>query len=147
MFKRNPRILVLVAGALSVMFVVLSGCATHETAVYGQRPQPIRIASIIQWSHDGVPPREIIHRLRESGTVYRLGARQLIHLHNEGVPDSVLEYMQDTYLDAVSRDRSYWDLRAWDRWDDGYLYGGVWYGWPWPDFDFHDYDEDEGGLR
>lgn len=147
MFKKHPRSLIVVAGALSVMFVVLSGCAARETRVYGERPQPIRIATIVQWSHDGVKPSEIIHRLHDSGTVYRLSARQLVHLHEEGVSNSVLEYMQDTYIDAVSRNRAYWNRRAWDLWGDGYLYGGVYYGWPWPDFDFHDYDEDEGDSR
>ena len=54
-------------------------------------------------SQDGVPPSEIIQRMREAGMVYRLSGSELARLKAQGVPDEVLDYMQSTYLEDARR--------------------------------------------
>ena len=68
--------------------------------------------------------------MRRSGTVYRLKASQLAQLKEEGVPDSVIDYMQETYLDAVRNDQALEDWNRWTMEDDGFWYAGSPYGWP-----------------
>lgn len=92
---------------------------------------PVTVPEVIQMSKAGVPAETLIEKMRESGTAYRLTASQLVYLHQEGVSDAVLDYMQQTYLNAVRRDQA---LEDWNRWvwaDDGFWYGGWPYGWPW----------------
>ena len=132
----------LAASAIGAALLALSACTTARATEPIVRPTPIRVGSIIQWSKDGMPAREIIQKLRDSGTVYRLRADQIVRLHNEGVSTLVLNYMQGTYLDAVSRNRERRYLRVWNPYDDGYYYGGVPFGWDEPNVDF---DEEEGG--
>jgi hypothetical protein len=90
-----------------VLAAVLLGCASVES-----RP-PVTTEQVIQLSKQGVPPADIIQKMRDSGTVYRLSGSQLGRLKSEGVDDEVLDYMQDTYL-AAARMRgsaeygSYW---------------------------------------
>lgn len=92
-------------------------------------PPPVTVPEIIKLSREGVPDYEIIDKMRKSGTVYRLKASQLAELHAQGVPDSVINYMQRTYLQAVRRRQ---ELDDWDSWNnvDGWWYGGPYWGWP-----------------
>ena len=83
-----------VAGLLAA-----TGCATLSVAP----PKPVTVGDVLHMTDDGVPPHEIIDRMRDSGTVYRLDASQLAHLKEQGVADPVINYMQRTYLDAVRR--------------------------------------------
>ncbi len=64
-------------------------------------------------SKAGVSPDEIIRQIAESGTVYRLSASQLADLRQAGVSNQVINYMQQTYLDAVRRDQRREDMRYW----------------------------------
>jgi hypothetical protein len=43
------------------------------------------------------------------------------------VPDAVINYMQQSYLDAVRTDQSLADFNNWAMLDDGYMYGGPWW--------------------
>ena len=72
---------------------------------------------------------EIVARMRRSGTVYRLTGSQLAYLHDERVPDTVIDYMQRTYLRAVRRNQFLADESRWSLEPDGYFYGGLPYGW------------------
>lgn len=102
----------------------LGGCASMFNT-----PPPVTVPEIIKLSREGVPDYEIIDKMRKSGTVYRLKASQLAELHAQGVPDSVINYMQRTYLQAVRRRQ---ELDDWDNWNelDGWWYGGPYWGWP-----------------
>ena len=64
-------------------------------------------------SKDKVPDEQIIKKIAESGTIYRLTASQLADLRQAGVSDQVINYMQMTYLDAVRREQAREDLRYW----------------------------------
>jgi hypothetical protein len=92
-------------------------------------PEPVTVAQVVAMSRAGQPADAIVAKMRESGTVYRLSASQLAGLRDQGVPDTVIDYMQGTYLSAV---RQRQELEGWDSWTgvDGYWYGGAPYGWP-----------------
>ena len=136
---------VLAMSLTGTALLALSGCATTTPGLSEARPPPVRVASIVAWSKRAVPAATIINRIRNSGTVYHLNAGEIIDLHKKGVSNVVLDYMQATYVDAVSRNRARMDIRQWYRYNDGYYYGGVGYGWEGPSFNFgEEEDGDEG---
>jgi hypothetical protein len=104
-FRTAALLLILAAGQ--------TGCASIAS-----RP-PVTTEQIVQMSREGVPAADIVQKMRDAGTVYRLSGSQLAQLKEQGVPDEVLDYMQETYLaDAHARG-------AW-------YYGSYWGGpWPW----------------
>jgi hypothetical protein len=106
---------------------LLDGCATTSGT---KKTAPVTVSEILQMSKDNVPPDEIIKKMRESRTVYRLKASQLAKLREEGVPDAVVNYMQKTYLDAVRRNQYLDDWSYWTMGPDQYWYGGGPFGWP-----------------
>jgi len=67
--------------------------------------------------------------MKASGTAYRLQASQFGELKTKGVDDAVLNYMQQTYQNAVRRDAAYQDWSYWNQ-SSNYWYGGAPYGWP-----------------
>jgi hypothetical protein len=90
---------------------------------------PVTVPQIILMSREGVPSEDIIAKIQDSRTVYRLQASQLAQLKEEGVSDAVINYMQQTYINAVRSDQS---LEDWDNWTlagDGFWYGGPWWWW------------------
>ena len=112
---------ILVIGAL-----FMQGCMVYQT----YSVPPVTVADILQMTKDSVPTDQIIQKMKESNTVYRLTAAQLTDLSKKGVAPEVLNYMQETHLEAVRQnqqleDQSYW----WPGWD-GYWYGGPAFGWP-----------------
>ena len=111
---------------ITAVIFVLSGCATLGI----KTSPPVTVADIIKMSQDKVPADEIISKMRKSGTVYRLRASELAKLKEEGVPDAVIDYMQQTYLTAVRRNQALEDWSYWNSGSDGYWYGGGPYGWP-----------------
>ena len=92
---------------------LLSGCATLGAT---QPQPPVTVSEVIQMSKEGVPADTIIETMRDSDTVYRLTAAQLAELHEQGISDQVIDYMQQTYLDTVRQDQS---LADWDYWTVG----------------------------
>ncbi len=84
--------------AISVFLVVLlAGCASATV-----KP-PATVAEILKMSQSGTPADEMIARMQESNSVYRMPASELVALGEEGVPGPVLDYMQETRFKAVSR--------------------------------------------
>ena len=104
----------------------LSGCSTTGK----QKVPPVTVGQIVEMSKAGTPTVDIIAKIRESGTVYRMKASDLAKLKEQGVSDDVIDYMQKTYLHAVERDQRLEDSAHWTRWDDGYWYGGLPFVWP-----------------
>jgi len=119
---RLPAFFCVIAAA----FFFLSGCATLGFTT----SSPVTVADIVTMSKDNVPPDQIIQKMRESRTVYRLKASELAKLKQEGVSDAVINYMQQTYLNAVRRNQALEDWSYWNSGLDGYWYGGGPYGWP-----------------
>ena len=101
---------------------ILAGCAFSASTPL----LPVTVPQIVEMSKTGVPPEDIVQKMRDSGTVYRLGASQLAQLQEQGVPDVVLNYMQQTYLDAAREDQRRADYADWDgQFNNGYIYN-----WP-----------------
>jgi hypothetical protein len=109
-------------------FVVclLCGCQTSSE----KRPPAVNVGQIIEMSKGGVPAQDIIRKIHESGTVYRLRASELARLREQGVPDDVIDYMQETHLEATRHEQYFHD---WSYGPDGYWYGGYPFGWPYWD--------------
>ena len=93
---------------------LLSGCATFGF----KQPEPVTVGQVIEMSKEGVPPEAIVKKMRDSETVYRFTAAQLAELHDLGIADPVLDYMQRTYIEAERRDQSRDDWGAWNMWGD-----------------------------
>jgi hypothetical protein len=125
MHLTRQTIHLLLCAALAIAIIPLAGGCARQPA-----PEPLTLPQILQMSEAGVPAEEIIERMRASSTVYRLEASRLARLRDEGVPDEVIDYMQQTYLDAVRRDQRLQDMRYWTPGGPGYWYGGPSYGWP-----------------
>jgi hypothetical protein len=89
----------------------LSGCATLF-----KQPEPVTVGQVIQMSKEGVPAETIVAKMRDSEAVYRFTAAQLAELHDLGVADPVLDYMQRTYIEEERREQSRQDLGDWDMW-------------------------------
>jgi hypothetical protein len=106
-----------------IVALALAGCATMTEG------PPVTVPQIIQMSKAGTPADQIIAKIKKSGTAYRLKASQLADLKNKGVPDSVINYMQQTYLDAVRQQQAMADWGRWTQDDYGYWYGGCPYNW------------------
>jgi hypothetical protein len=75
----------------------LGGCAGMGTP----RPPAPTAEEVVQLAADKVPAAEIIRRMQEADAVYRLRASELAKLRERGVPDEVIDHMQETWLEAV----------------------------------------------
>ena len=69
-------------------------------------------------TQEGVPAETIIEKMREAKSVYRLDAAELVQLHNRGVADPIINYMQRTYLEAVRREQNLADWNSREMWGD-----------------------------
>jgi len=91
------------------------GCATRP------RPAPLSLAEVISMSKAGAWDDDIIRRIEESGTVYRLGANDVVRLRQEGVSERVINYMMETYTRAAvneqqRRDAFYYSSFCYSPW-------------------------------
>ena len=111
--------------AIAVSLLFCSGCASTQPP----HPAPVTVGQILDMNKAGLSAENIIGKIKASGTIYRLKASQLSDLEKQGVPPAVIDYMQQTYLDAVKRDAAYENWNYWTMHDD-YWYGGAPYGWP-----------------
>jgi hypothetical protein len=112
---RLPKIGKPVAAVILALFVT-AGCARAP------RVDPVTVPQVLEMTQAGVPSSEIISHMRESRTVYRLDASSLADLRDQGVADEVINYMQETYLDAVRRDQRLREMRYWTPGGPGWWY-------------------------
>lgn len=94
---------------------LVAGCASTPKRV------PLTLEQVISLSKQGVPPADIINQLKETRTVFELSGSQFAKLKEAGVDDSVLDYIQRTYVMSVE-----FETRM--RYQS--LYWGWGYGWP-----------------
>jgi hypothetical protein len=85
---------------------LLAGCATVE------RPKPLAAADIVAMAKAGRSAQQIIEELKRTDTVLPLQASDIVALHEAGVPDEVLDWMQAAQIQEIRwRDRNsayYW---------------------------------------
>jgi hypothetical protein len=96
---------------VSTLALSLLGCATasappqasaaiarispDELARLLPKPEPkLAPAELVRLSQQGAAAKDIIARIRESGSRYALNASQLIELHSQGVSAQVLDHIQ-----------------------------------------------------
>jgi hypothetical protein len=89
--------------------VLATGCATTAS----KSPQPLTQAEIIELAKAHTPDSEIVQRIKASGAVYRLSAVEVQRLHENGVSNTVIDFMLQEYVESVrsqERERSalYW---------------------------------------
>jgi hypothetical protein len=110
--------------------LIMTGAALLQScAVYGPNTaRLVTVPDIIQMSKDGVSSKDIIRDIKRTHTVYGLKADQLANLRDQGVQDSVINYMEKTHMDAIRQNQ--WNQDYWWPGYNGYLYGGLGFGWP-----------------
>lgn len=96
--------------AFSALWLFLGGCATLDA------PPPLSGAEIVELARSGKTAPEIIAELQRTDTVLPLAASDIVSLHEAGVPDEVLDYLQRVQIDALL-----WRERSNNMW---YGYGG-----------------------
>ncbi len=106
---------------ISILALSLLGCATasappdgtggiarlspEELARLMPKPDPkLPLAELVRMSKEGATAKDIIARIRETGSRYDLSASQAIELHGQGVNAEVLDYIQSAREQAL-RDR------------------------------------------
>jgi hypothetical protein len=87
------------------LFIALSACA----ALYTPR-QPMPIDEVVRLSKSNTLPQEIIARIRSAGTAYALRGSDFAKLKAAGVPDPVLDYLQQSFVDDMDLLTRYWVL-------------------------------------
>ena len=125
--KPNPWMIAR-AALTGLALLLVAGCASLPQA----KREPVTVTQIIDMSKAGTPAPQIIEKIRDSGTVYRLKASEFADLRQQGVSAEVIDYMQDTYLHAVREDQRLEDWHSWTRGPDAFWYGGMPYGWGYP---------------
>ena len=84
---------------LLVLFVM--GCATHKPAP----PPPLTQSDVISMVKMSVPDDEIMRRIDETRTVFRLSSEDVVRLRNEGLSDRLVSFMLDTYARAAAAEQ------------------------------------------
>jgi len=99
----------------------LAGCAGP---LGREEVPPLSPEQIVAMARAGQTTADIITRIQLSDTVYSLTASQFVQLSKDGVPDAVLDYMQQTYVKAVER-----NARR-EAYSDFWFSAHGWYGHP-----------------
>jgi len=97
-----------------VCVALLAGCAGMQ-----HRPPP-SIAQVVEMSQAGKPAQEIIRELQDTRAVYPLTGSQIARLHDQGVPDTVLDYLQNAYAESIR-----WDARL--RYENSFFWPDCFY--------------------
>jgi hypothetical protein len=109
---------------LAVALLLLAGCASMEP-----RPAPLDREEIVRLSKAGEPPAALIRRLQESRSVLLLSGSDIVRLHQDGVPQEVLDYLQRVQIDAIRRRDAFDRAFAWPYTSSFHC--------PWPAYGFH----------
>jgi hypothetical protein len=104
-----------------------SGCSLVARR-WGEHPVTVR--EVVLLSQHGVPPEQIIAKMRRAGTIYHLDSAQYTAIRKQGVTPGVISYMQRSYAEAVREHPRLASDEYLDCWSLGF--DGVWYaGGPW----------------
>lgn len=128
--KLRPDQAVVLKLSIIAGLIFYIGCTALSGNPVGPPPSPVTVKEIVEMTKAGIPPETIINTIQQSQTVYRLQASQLVQLKEMGVSDEVINYMQQTYIDAVRQNQAYEDWSNFTLADDGFWYGGPVIGGP-----------------
>lgn len=99
----------------------LLGCATTKQ----QQPPPLTIDDIISMARAGKADTEIIQSIKTRRTFYRLGAEDVIKLHEGGVSNAVIDHMLQTGVEAAREEERRYSRSAYPYY--WHPYYGYWY--------------------
>ena len=86
------------------LLLSLAGCAALEP-----HPNPLTADDVIARTRNGASSKEIINELFHTNTVIPVTAAEIVRLHEAGVTNEVLDYMQYAQIQEIRwRDQSYW---------------------------------------
>jgi hypothetical protein len=107
----------------------LGGCATMSR----RWSEPVTVREVVLLSEHGVPPEQIVAKMRRAGTIYHLDAAPYATLRTQAVTPVVIGTKQASYAESVrAHPQLAGDVHL-DCWSLGF--DGVWYaGGP---FGFH----------
>ena len=112
----------------SIGILMALACTLALSACAGlQRRAPPTLEQVVEMSRSGTPTEEIIRELQETRAVYPLTGSQIAKLHDDGVPEAVLDHLQQAYVENLR-----WQERS--RLEDRYWRGpciGCYYYHPW----------------
>jgi hypothetical protein len=87
-----------------LLLMALAGCAALEL-----HPNPLTAEDVIARSKSGASSSEIVDELFRTNTVIPVTAAEIVRLHEAGVPNEVLDFMQYAQLQEIRwRDQNYW---------------------------------------
>jgi hypothetical protein len=89
--------------SILVFLFVLSSCATFDSP---RKPMPI--TELVALSNSGAESSLVIQRIRDSRTTYALRGSDFSKLKANGVPDPVLDYLQQSFVDNLDLYTRYW---------------------------------------
>jgi len=106
----------------ALLTMALAGCATFDG------PKPLTSDEVIAMSKGGKGAPQIIEELKRTDTVIPLSASEIVRLHDAGVSNAVLDYLQRAQIE---------EIRWRDRYSQMYWYGPLYRGYgfgscPWP---------------
>ncbi|HXJ34303.1 MAG TPA: hypothetical protein VMS22_09740 [Candidatus Eisenbacteria bacterium] len=126
---RTGRLLI----ALLAVTAFAAGCAagpSGKTAAGGPTPQFLTVPQLNNLLQMGTPLGVIFGKIDGSGTIYRLTTQQEKDLRANGMPASLLSYIEQGYQHAILVNPEL--AKSDEKWKeiDGYWYGGTPAGWP-----------------
>jgi len=106
--------------------VGLSGPASAA----GDPDSAVTISELKEMALDGTDPKVMRGKIDSSGTIYRMTPDATTALRDEGVPASIISYMDLLYTNAVKHQPSL--ATSDEHWTTigKYQYGGTPFGWP-----------------
>lgn len=113
-------------GVLVAGFGFASGCQL----MCAPQPPPVAVDDIRTLSQTGVSAHDIIQKIQAGGLADGLRASEWEELKAQGVSDDVINYLQQTYLDAMPREQAWYRAHGSPFGDGGY-YDEFW--WPYPE--------------
>jgi hypothetical protein len=102
---------------IPLAIVFLGSCAS----VKSNEVSKVTVPQIIEMAKAGASDQEILNEIQQSKTVYKLNGNQYARLRQAGVSNNVINYMQETYTNAIQngQDRDE-DWEDWNIGDAGY---------------------------
>jgi hypothetical protein len=90
--------------AALLCLLLLASCATLE-----KNPNPMTADDVIARAKSGADAKTIIDELFRTDTVIPLSTAEIVRLHEAGVANEVLDFMQYVQLQEIRwRDQNYW---------------------------------------
>ena len=121
------RLLVVMIRSLLISLCVLAlvGCASTKPSP----PPPLTQADVISMVKAGLTDEEIMRRIDDTRTVFRLSSEDVIRLRNEGISDRLTTFMLDTYTRAAMAAQRRQDEQPHSQFSFGFGYGQSFHHW------------------